>query len=341
MFSSIAEEPVVTVRKVMRCKSLHIGHPHTIPSMAAFCRFGSRMRLVEPDDSKKNEAGPLQPNSAAEDFFNKMNHDFRRPKPSEEAVAAALQAIQALAGDTAPEGSREPASAASSTETDPGACPKCGGVNSESNRFCGFCGGEMAGEPRPAQVPQARTASAAAEQHIHHHHHHYFPGGTKPVGEAGPAQSFHPATESLSAGESPVPAGVDAILRKLVQEWVMLCNGNRVDELAALYAGDAVLIRPGILITRGSAAIKSVLQADLDSGLGDVHLECSDIAVLKDVACVTGVSRMLWPVSPANRQERAGKFLLLVRREVSGWNIVADAWCIDGLHPTRSARPRK
>src|SRR5260370_13792980 len=41
------------------------------------------------------------PNSAVDDFFVKMNHDFRRPKPSEEAVAAALHAIQALARDVA------------------------------------------------------------------------------------------------------------------------------------------------------------------------------------------------------------------------------------------------
>lgn len=146
--------------------------------------------------------------------------------------------------------------------------------------------------------------------------------------------------ESLSAGESPAPTSADAILRKLVQEWVMLCNANRVDELAALYTGEAVLIRPSVPISRGSAAIKESLQADLDAGVGDVHLECTDIAVLKDIACVTGLSRMLAPVSPANRQERSGKFLLLLRREGSGWSIVADVWSVD-LPQRPAARPKK
>ena len=270
-----------------------------------------------------------------------MNHDFRRPKPSEEAVAAALHAIQALAGDAALEENSE-ISAVRSMETHANACAKCGGVNSGSNRFCGFCGAELKVESRPAHLPQARAAAPAGEQHIHHHHyhHHYFPGGTKPVTEAAPTQGFHPATESLSAGESPAPTGADAILRKLVQEWVMLYNGNRVDELAALYANDAMLIRPAVPITRDSAAIKDALQSDLDAGIGDVHLECTDIAVLKDVACVTGASRMLVPVSPANRQERTGKFLLLVRRENSGWSIVADVWCVDSSRRP-AARPKK
>ena len=304
--------------------------------------FAVELGLVEPDDPIDHEAVPLQPNSAAEDFFNKMNHDFRRPKPSEEAVAAALQAIQALAGDTALERSSEFLPEAPPSAVHENACVKCGGVNSGSNRFCGFCGAELKVESRPAHVPQSMTTSPGGEQHIHHHHyhHHYFPGGAKSSPEAAPTQGFHPATESLSAGESPAPTEADAILRKLVQEWVMLYNGNRLDELAALYANDAMLIRSAIPITRGNTTIKEALQADLDAGLGDVHLECTDIAVLRDVACVTGVSRMLVPVSPANRQERTGKFLLLVRRENSGWNIVADVWCVDGSHRP-STRPKK
>lgn len=300
------------------------------------------MSLVEPDDPIDDEPVPLQPNSAAEDFFNKMNHDFRRPKPSEEAVAAALQAIQALAGDVALEGSAEIIPATRAPEIHHNACAKCGGVNSVSNRFCGFCGGELKVELRSAQAPQAATASPAGEQHIHHHHyhHHYFPGGAKPPSEVPATPGFHPAMESLSAGETPVATGADAILRKLVQEWVMLCNGNRMEELAALYASDAMLIRPAVPISRGTAAIKEALQADLDAGLGDVHLECTDIAVLKDIACVTGLTRMLLPVSPANRQERSGKFLLLVRPENSGWSIVADVWCVDLPHRS-AARPKK
>jgi len=115
-----------------------------------------------------------------------------------------------------------------------------------------------------------------------------------------------------------------------------------VDELTALYASDAVMIRPGVATARGHAAIKEVLQADLDSGLGDVQLECSDVGTLGNVACLTGVNRMLAPVAPANRQERTGKFLMVVRRVGATWGIVADIWCIDGPQTLRPvANPRK
>lgn len=320
--------------------------------MAAFRRFRSRMAVVEPKDPNSGGPGsdapgfnagePLEPNSSAEDFFSKMNHDFRRPKPSEEAVAAALQAIQALAGDAAIEGMGD--SLADSSADDASQvrtsfeCHKCGGVNSDSNRFCGFCGAPMSAESKPGTG--AKTTSAAGEQHIHHHHyhHHYLDGAARPAPETAQGYSFRPSLESLSAGESPAPTGADAILRKLVQEWVLLCNGKRVDELAALYARDGVLIRPGAAIARGHAAIKELLQADLDAGLGDVQLECSDVGTLGEVACLTGTSRMLCPVSPANRQERAGKFLMVVRREGSSWGILADIWSVDGPYVNRQQK---
>lgn len=296
---------------------------------------------MEPEDPIDEEAGSLQPNSAAEDFFNKMNHDFRRPKPSEEAVAAALQAIQAMAGDTGLELETETV-AEGQTEVRAGAqCAKCGGVNSEANRFCGFCGAVLDVKTIPSAP--ARSAPPSSGQHIHHHHyhHHYFPGGKgeNPVETHG--YELPPATESLSAGESAVRSGTDTILRKLVQEWALLYNGKRIEELVALYASDAVLIRPGVSMAHGSAAINDSMQADLGAGLGDVQLEVVDLGTMGNVACVTGLSRMLLPISPANRQERTGKFLLLVRREDSRWEIVADIWCVDGPPARKTPQPRK
>lgn len=309
---------------------------------AEFRSFRSKMTLVEPEDPIDDEADSLQPNSAAEDFFSKMNHDFRRPKPSQEAVAAALQAIQAMAGDAALEQGTEIAAESQAEVQKVAECAKCGGVNSESNRFCGFCGATLSSRPVPESA--VRAAPSASEQHIHHHHyhHHYFPegAGEQPVSTRG--YTLHPATESLSAGESPEQSGTDTVLRKLVQEWVLLWNGKRLDELVALYSSDAVLIRPGAPMAHGSTAIKECLQPDLDGGLDDVQLEIVDLGTMGNVACLTGISRMLMPISPANRQERTGKFLLLVRREDQRWEIVADIWCIDVSNPSRpTPRPRK
>jgi ketosteroid isomerase-like protein len=291
---------------------------------------------MEPEDPIDGEADSLQPNSAAEEFFSKVNHDFRRPKPSEEAVAAALQAIQAMAGDAALEEDTEVLAENQTTIRKGAECTKCGGVNSESNRFCGFCGATL-NSNRPAPEATARTVTSG-EQHIHHHHyhHHYFPDGTGERSHTTRGYGLHPATESLSAGESPEHSGTDTILRKLAQEWVLLCNAKRLDELVALYSSDAVLIRPGVPMAHGSAAIKECLQADLDAGLGDVQLEVVDLGTMGNVACLTGVSRMLMPISPANRKERTGKFLFLVRRVDPRWEIVADIWCVDNSNSFRS-----
>ena len=285
-------------------------------------------RESSPDDS-------LQPNSSADEFFSKMNRDFRRPKPSEEAVAAALQAIQALTGDAALEASTE--NEAESSSPGPGVaskCSKCGGVNSGSNRFCGFCGATI---ERPAS--SEKIAATSAEQHVHHHHyhHHYFPGNPG-LDLASPQISSDPSGPSVfAAGEGANDAETDSALRKLVEEWTIACNAKRADDLAALYSRDALLIRPGAPLMRGRASVKQLLQSELDSGLGDVQLDCTEIGVISDIGCVAGVSRMLAPVAPANRHERIGKFFLLVRREGGEWKILADIWCLDAARETGPA----
>src|SRR5712692_1308665 len=90
-----------------------------------------------PDSKKELDDEPL-PNSAVEDFFVKVNHDFRRPKPSEEAVAVALQAVQKLTGEALEH------NLVNSREHDSDdQCPRCGAANSGANRFCGYCGASL------------------------------------------------------------------------------------------------------------------------------------------------------------------------------------------------------
>jgi ketosteroid isomerase-like protein len=291
------------------------------------------MRLDNKDPkSDASERDPLQPNSAVDEFFSKMNRDFRRPKPSEEAVAAALQAIQALANDAAQQDAESSFSEPNAPE--PMNCPKCGGVNAESNRFCGFCGATF-----DRAVPAAPgSASAPSGQHIHHHHyhHHYFPGAVASL----PESSFTPAEQAtLSSDGTPKAKDTGAFLRKLVESWARGYNSRRLDDLTALYRTDAVMIRGAAPIARGRTAVRNLLQAELDSGIGDVQLECTDVGILGDLACLTGTSRMLAPVAPASRQERTGKFLMLARREGQEWNLLADVWCIDP-GPSRVITPK-
>ena len=282
--------------------------------------------------SETRENDPLQPNSAVDEFFSKMNRDLRRPKPSEEAVAAALQAIQALANDAAQQetesGFTDPA------VPDASKCPKCGGVNADSNRFCGFCGATF--DRAVSAAPTSAAPQSGQHVHHHHYHHHYFPGS---VGSL-PDSSFSPSRpEAPSAEETANPKDAGTFLRKLVESWARGYNSRRLEELAALYRADAVMIRGSAPIARGRIAVKNLLQSEWDSGTGDVQLECTDVGILGDLACLTGTSRMLAPVAPAHRQERTGKFLMLVRREGSEWSLLADVWCVDSS-PARAPVPK-
>src|SRR2546430_14650509 len=78
-----------------------------------------------------SEREPLH-NSSVEDFFAGLKHDMRRPAPGQEAVAAALQAIQRVAVDSdteealAAEGDAQPIERA--------ICASCGGDNMARNK---------------------------------------------------------------------------------------------------------------------------------------------------------------------------------------------------------------
>jgi ketosteroid isomerase-like protein len=321
----------------------------------------------KPTDPKRanpapeNSSGDPLPNSAADEFFVKMNRDFRRPKPSEEAVAAALHAIQTLAGEAA-----ESEVEGQFTDDSPGeepatriagaTCSKCGAGNSAANRFCASCGTALARRAKPAttQAPalsekgfreptsRAQTsleqprADSAHEQHIHHHHHHYFPESvTKPA-------LATEANATLSGGLTEPPltpaAAAETAIQKLVRDWTLRCNSKRLDDLLALYSPDAIVLRSNVAPAHGRAAIRDLLQAALQAGLGDVELQPADAGILGDIACLTGTSRMLVPAAPGKRREEFGKFLIVARRENGDWKILADSWCIDSL-PKPSAPP--
>lgn len=292
---------------------------------------------MEPKDPSRepNEGDALQPNPSADEFFSKMNRDFRRPKPSEEAVAAALQAIQAMASDAAMEDSGEETPLPKAAKATPdNQCPKCGGVNSGSNRFCGFCGATIE-EASAAK----RATSAPAEQHVHHHHYHHHYFSSKPA--AGPEASAAPdSSATLSAGETAESTETHAVLRKVVQAWALAFNARRLENVIALYSEDALLVRPSAALVRGREDIRAALESELEIGFGDIRLDCSEVGVLGDVACLAGVSRMLAPVAPGNRQERTGKFLMLMRREDDEWKLLADVWCVDTIQGPPRAVPK-
>ena len=281
----------------------------------------------DPDSKKEPEDVPL-PNSAVDAFFVKMKHDFRRPKPSEEAVAVALQAIQKITGEAVLEHNDTKAFVRESGD----GCPRCGAVNSGANRFCGYCGALLGRTEKTVTKSGVKPEGVAglSTQHFYHHHyhHHYFLDAQgKALAENG--ASVVPTGNPPVAQPSEDTSHAEAAIQRLVQDWSVFCNSKRLDDLVALYSADAIVLRPNEAPAHGVTAIRQLLEADLQAGLAEVDLECADSGIVGEIACLTGRCKMLVPLAAAKRTEQTGKYLMVARRERGEWKIVADSWSMD------------
>ncbi len=169
---------------------------------------------AQDSESAVPSIGPHNP--ALGEIYQRLYPEMRRPKPNQEAIAAALQAMQRLTMEADSETAAEDAA----LETGPDAhtaCRACGHYNREGNKFCGTCGiplGTALDQSPPAESPQVESPDPAAPalassivadeplpqtpppapeathevhpppgapagtHHYHHHyHHHYFQGG--------------------------------------------------------------------------------------------------------------------------------------------------------------------
>src|SRR6266550_8091680 len=165
-------------------------------------------------------------NPVVEDFFAGLKHDMRRPTPGQEAIAAALQAIQRVAANSDTEDAL--AAEAGEEPKDRAICASCGGDNPATNRFCAKCGvplqqisprsesmKESAEDPL-SSVPKSASAAepTAPGQHYYHHHyhHHYF----SPANEALPIASAEArAVQNSAVRDNRVrsPLGISSLSR--------------------------------------------------------------------------------------------------------------------------------
>lgn len=313
-------------------------------------------------DSKNQPSpspGSESPGSEAEltlnsgnDPFQRLQPEMRRSLPNQEAIAAALEAMQRLAAESGVDGclpgfpDDQASSEASST------CGVCGHTNRRGNQFCGMCGlplersaGAMPAENQQAPEAAGSSAPGPGPHHYHHHyHHHYFASGHE-VGSLGSAALRGAAGEpqgrdaaKLRAPGAPgTMSRAEAAVRKVTQDWIVACNSRQLDDLVSTYALDAVVLRPNQPTVRGTAAIREFFFAVLDAGLGEVELETLRVDVVGDAAYEAGRSKMLVPVAVGKRREERGKYLTVLVRQANGeWRIVADCWSID-LSLTMSA----
>jgi uncharacterized protein (TIGR02246 family) len=181
-------------------------------------QLGKPSGATPAEDAPERTPGAGSDDSSAGKTRQRLFPEMRRPKPNQEAIAAALQAMQRLTMKMDSESAAEE-SAAQTTGPAFIICSSCGHKNREANKFCGMCGlpveaspdespasdlpelelpnfglpvaaSEFEDERPPSRIPYAaqeverevHPAPGAAEgqHHYHHHyHHHYFQGGVE------------------------------------------------------------------------------------------------------------------------------------------------------------------
>jgi ketosteroid isomerase-like protein len=280
--------------------------------------------------------GKLAPNPAVDDFFNRLRQDLHHPKPGNESIAAALQAVQRLASQVDADASASAAAESAETRT----CLSCGSQNPAENRFCAICGVPQQDAP-PFQAeapttPNLKSAAPATGQHHYHHHyhHHYFAAsegiGALPGSEQRPtsAPASRDARARSAAGGTSLTRG-EAAIRKLTHDWALACNNKQLDDLVDLYVADAVVLRPNVPPVRGTAAIREFFFGVLDAGLGEVEMDPLRVEVFGDIGYEAGRCQMLVPFTMGKRREERGKYLLTLARQAGDWKILADCWSSD------------
>ena len=306
----------------------------------------------KPTGPVRNSAAPgsegdVAHDPAIDDFFRRLKQDLHQPKPGNEAIAAALQAVQRLTSQVDADASASAAAEAVETR----ACLACGSPNPADNRFCAICGvPQQDAPPFATELPTAArvkpVAPAAGQHHYHHHYHHHYFSSSDGVPLAGTDQRATSAPIARDARARTPLAGAslsrgEAAVRKLTQDWALACNNKQLDDLVELYGADAVVLRPNVPQVRGTAAIREFFFSVLDAGLGEVEMDTLRVEVFGDIAYEAGRCQMLVPFMGKRREER-GKYLLTVARQAGDWKILADCWSSDlSLAPNVDPTPTK
>ncbi len=293
--------------------------------------------------------------SELEDLYRGVQPEVHRPKPSPEALAAALEAAQRLAAEADAEQAAD--DTAQELDSSTFVCSVCGYRNRRGMKFCGMCGGGVnqsgalefsaSAEPeralsRPRNAfleqepdgrPTASRTSAQETHHYHHHyHHHYFPGGQESTaarsadtGRAEQVRDLRP-TAALRGDLSRAEAAV----RRIAHEWVLACNTKHLDDLLDLYVADPLVLRSNCPPIRGAAAVREFFFGALDAGLGEVEVDPLRVEVIGDLAYEAGRYKALIPSASGKRREERGKYLWVCARQSNGeWKLAADCWSSD------------
>jgi len=317
--------------------------------------------------------GPHNP--ALGEIYQRLYPEMRRPKPNQEAIAAALQAMQRLTMESDSETAAEDAAIDTSSSSHD-ACHACGHHNRTGSKFCGMCGFPLGNAPSRSADPTSPAhalpaldygdelrspravreagdevhpqpgAPAGAHHYHHHYHHHYFQGGAgaESVPRSNASESAREADRMrvAAAAKGEPMSRSEAAVRRLTQEWVLACNTRQLEELMELYAADALVLRSNLPPIRGAVAVREFFFASLEAGLGEVALDPMRVEVLGDLAHEVGRYSALVPGTVGKRREERGKYLWVFAKQSSGdWKLVSECWSSDlTLSGTESDLPK-
>jgi len=114
-------------------------------------------------DKKENNPNPYaQPTDTSvtgtglHDVYRRVQPEMRREKPSADAIAAAMEAVQRLAAEADVEDATADLTHDSGTDSKLVACGICGYQNRESNKFCGMCGSSVENTEKPPLMASTR-----------------------------------------------------------------------------------------------------------------------------------------------------------------------------------------
>jgi uncharacterized protein (TIGR02246 family) len=315
------------------------------------------------DSESVPSIGPHNP--ALGEIYQRLYPEMRRPKPNQEAIAAALQAMQRLTMEADSETAAEDDALEPSVSAH-NACRVCGHHNREGNKFCGACGIALGTEPPESPTHASRTLASptlddepvpqtpppapeavdevhpaagapAGTHHYHHHyHHHYFQGGRADDGVSAPRPNAPESAREAdrmrvaAAAKGEPMSRSEAAVRRLTQEWVLACNTRQLDELIELYAADALVLRSNLPPIRGAMAVREFFHASLEAGLGEVAVDPIRVEVVGDMAHEVGRYSALVPGTAGKRREERGKYLWVFAKQSSGdWKLVSECWSSD------------
>lgn len=297
------------------------------------------MRFVDKENKDAGSARVPARKQEMDEILRKITGEMKRPQPSPDEMAAALQAVQRLAAEADNHLSADDIAQEFAAGLGSGVCSVCGYQNRENTKFCGMCGvalmSDRAGPPEPPQKsPNAvpvRSSDPGTHYYHHHYHHHYFQGGLE---ASFPRPGIEPAREEKIRTPNAAIRGdmsrAEAAVRSVTQEWVLACNTKHLDDVLDLYAPDAMVLRSNYPSLRGAAAIREFFYGALDTGLGEVEMEPLRVEIVGELAYEAGRFKALVPSVAGKRREERGKYLWVCQRHSGGeWKIVADCWASD------------